>query len=88
MEDKDIEMPRVDEPTVEFRLISDKSAMKVTNEDINETLIEITGYDLQVNFNMQYLKTLQDIEAAKEGVAKLFGEIIMEKLLEHKNKQQ
>ena len=74
-QEKDIQLPTVDEPTVEFKLNSDRSVYRVTNQELNEPLVEITGYDLQINFNMQYLRSVEDIEA---------GEIIMDKLLEYR----
>ena len=54
----------VDEPRVEFKMISDRSVCKIVNEDINQTLVEISGYDLQINFNMEYLNSIEDVEAA------------------------
>lgn len=84
-EEKDVNLPDVPEPEVKFKLISDKSVMNVVNADNKEVLIEISGYDLQINFNMQYLKSVEDIDAACKGVADLFRETIMEKLLEYKN---
>lgn len=77
-------LPQVHEPIVEFKLISDRSVYNVVNEEINKTLVEISGYDLQINFNMKYLNSIQDVEAAVNGIGSLFRDIIMEKLLEHK----
>lgn len=77
----------VDEPKAEFRTLSDRDAFAIENADNNEILIEISGYDLQVNFNMEYLNSIQDVEAAVNGIGDLFRQIIMEKLLEYKQKQ-
>lgn len=74
----------VSEPRVEFRLISDRSVFNVVNPEIQKTLVEISGYDLQIKFNLEYLNTMADVEAAIEGLGKLFREIILEKLLEDK----
>ncbi len=76
----------IPEPTVQFRVNSDRIVREIINPDINQTLVHISGYDLQINFNMQYLKSIEDVEAACNGIAQLFRDIIMEKLLEH-NKQ-
>lgn len=86
MEEKEqnVELPEVHEAEVKFKLISDRDVMNVINEEINEPLIEISGYDLQINFNMAYLKSIEDINAACEGVADLFRQTIMEKLLEYR----
>lgn len=85
MEEQNIQT--VDEPKAEFRVLSDRDALTVKNADNDEILIEISGYDLQVNFNMEYLNSIQDVEAAVNGIGDLFRQIIMEKLLEHKQKE-
>lgn len=77
---------QIDEPIVKFRLNSDRIVREVINEEINQVLVHISGYDLQINFNMQFLKSVEDVEAACSGLAQLFRDMIMEKLLEG-NKQ-
>lgn len=83
-EEKDVQLPEVDEPEVKFKLISDRDIMNVESGDNGEKLIEISGYDLQINFNMQYLKSIEDINAACKGISDLFRETILEKLLEYR----
>lgn len=75
-----------DEPKIEFRLISDRGLYEVRNADIDKPLVEISGYDLQINFNMEYINSIQDVEAAVEGLGQLFRDIIMEQLLKYKQK--
>lgn len=87
-QDKDRQLPKVDEPIVKFRLVSDRDVMNIVNDDIKETLVEISGYDLQINFNMQYLKSVEDINAARNGIADLFQQLIMEKLLEYRKQKE
>ncbi len=87
-QDKDIQLPKVDEPIVKFRLVSDRDVMNIVNDDIKETLVEISGYNLQINFNMQYLKSVEDINAARNGIADLFQQLIMEKLLEYRKQKE
>jgi len=82
MEERDENLQPVNEPEVKFKLISGRDTMNVINKEVNETLIEISGYDLQINFNMQYLKSVEDIEAACQGIANLFRQTIMDKLLD------
>lgn len=77
-------MQPVTESVVQFKMLSDRTVFHVISEKNNEVMIEISGYDLQINFNMEYLNSVQDIEAACGGVSQLFREIITEKLLEHK----
>lgn len=76
----------VDEPIVKFRVNSDRIVREIINADTNQVLVHISGYDLQVNFNMQHLKSVEDIEAACNGISQLCRETIMTQLLEH-NKQ-
>lgn len=87
-QDKDVQLPKVYEPIVKFRLVSDRDVMNIVNDDIKETLVEISGYDLQINFNMQYLKSVEDINAARNGIADLFQQLIMEKLLEYRKQKE
>lgn len=76
----------IDEPVVQFRTNSDRIIREVVNAETKQVLVHISGYDLQINFNMQYLKSVEDVEAACGGIAQLFRDIIMDKLLEG-NKQ-
>ena len=78
--------PPVDEPKVEFKYITDRGAFTVKNPEIDQILVEISGYDLQVNFNMEYINSIEDVEAAVSGIGDLFRQLIMEKLLEYKQK--
>lgn len=72
----------IDEPVVQFKVNSDRIIREVINADTKQVLVHISGYDLQINFNMQYLKSIEDVEAACGGIAQLFRDIIMERLLE------
>lgn len=72
----------IDEPTVQFKAISDRIVREVIKADTKQVLVHISGYDLQINFNMQYLKSVEDVEAACSGIAQLFRDFIMDKLLE------
>lgn len=76
---------QIDEPIVKFRVNSDRIVREVINEEINQVLVHISGYDLQINFNMQFLKSIEDVEAACTGITQLFRDMIMEQLL-HRNK--
>lgn len=88
MEEENKMPETVDEPTIRFKVISDRGAFNIINEEINKTLVEISGYDLQVNFNMEYINSIADVEAAVAGIGDLFRQIIMDKLLEYKQNKQ
>lgn len=93
MEDliKDGKMPEeasslseVPEPTVSFRMTSDRGIYEVRSKEADAALVEISGYDLQMIFNMQYLNSMEDIENALDGLKTLFRELIMEQIMERK----
>lgn len=75
------------EPTVEFKSISDRTVFSIRNDEIKQNLVEISGYDLLVNFNMEYINSVEDVEAAVSGIGDLFRRLIMDKLLEHKKQK-
>lgn len=83
-ESEQLKLSAVPEAEVKFKIISDRDVMNVVNADSSEVLIEISGYDLQINFNMEYLKSVEDIDAACNGIAQLFRDTIMDKLLEYR----
>lgn len=80
-DENDIKPVGGQEQTVTFRLESDRDLYEIRNPNVDESLIKITGYDLQVWFNPKYLKSVEDIEAACNGVHNLFRELIMEQML-------
>lgn len=86
MEDKLPEMQ--EEPKVVFKSVSDRDVFVVSNPDIGQNLVEISGYDLQINFNMDFIKTIEDVEAAIEGMGEIWRKIIMSQLLGAKNEQK
>lgn len=72
------------EPTVTFKTITDLTTLSVINTDTKQTMVEISGYNLQVNFNMQYINSVEDVELAVKGISDLFRRTILDKLLENK----
>lgn len=83
MNDQEEIVSQVPEPTITFKSITDHDILNVVSEENGEVLIQISGYGLQMGFNMQYLRSVQDIEAAVTGIADLFREQIMEAALQH-----
>lgn len=74
------------EPEVVFNAMSDKRVCSVMTEDTNETIMEISGYDLQIKFNRDKLKGIAEIESMLDGLKDLFRKLVMEDLLE-KNRE-
>ena len=44
--------------------------------------MEISGYDLQINFNRDKLQNIADIESMLDGLKDLFRRVVMQDLLE------
>lgn len=78
---------KIPEPVVHFKLVSDRIIREIRNPEIDQPLVRISGYDLQIDFNMQYLKSIEDIEAACQGISELVRDAILKKLLGSDNKQ-
>lgn len=70
------------EPEVVFNAMSDRRVLAVMTEETNETIIEISGYDLQIKFNRDKLKDIADIESMLDGIKDLFRRLVMEDLLD------
>ena len=73
-----------EEPTITFDLLSDKRVISVVSEEAEKTLVEISGYDLEIKFNMEYINSVEDVEQAVAGIGDLFRDLIMESLLDNK----
>lgn len=70
------------EPEVAFNTLSDRRIWAVQTEDTHETIMEISGYDLQIKFNRDKLTSIEDIEGMLDGLKNLFRQVVMENLLE------
>ena len=62
--------------------LSDRRILAVQTEDTHETIMEISGYDLQINFNRDKLQNIADIESMLDGLKDLFRRVVMQDLLE------
>lgn len=80
-EDNKTNTPLENEPEVVFNSQSDRRFFSVKSEDEKETMMEISGYDLDVRFNRNVIKTVQDVESLLDGIKDLFRKIIMEDLI-------
>ena len=80
-------LPDVAEPKQTFNSISDRIVLKVVNDEHPDiVLMEISGFDLSINFNMEYLKTVEDIEAAVNGISDMFRNLIIDRIVSNKQK--
>lgn len=54
------------------------------NYDGNEVMCAITGYDLQVSFNMRVINSMDDVESCADALADVFYRALMEQLVARK----
>ena len=62
----------------------DRMTYGVLNYDGNELMAAITGYDLNVVFNMRLINSLSDAEACANALADVFYQTLMEQLIARK----
>lgn len=64
--------------------VEDRMTYGVLNYDGNELMAAITGYDLNVVFNMRLINSLADAEACANALADVFYQTLMEQLIARK----
>lgn len=69
--------------TVSFKR-ADRMTYGAMSYDGNEMMAVISGYDLNIAFNMRTINSLADAEAAANALAQVFYELLMEQLLKEK----
>ena len=71
------------DPTVTFKQFLDRKVYAVKISGENKTLVEISGYDLKIGFNFEFINSTEDVELAVQGISDMFRHMILEKLLEY-----
>jgi len=74
-------MPEAKETTVHFQEMSDLSIIGVVHPKTQESMAEITGYNLDVKFNMALINTPEDIDNVAQGLADAFKEMLLDNLI-------
>jgi hypothetical protein len=69
-----------EEKTVSFQT-GERMMYGVLNYDGDELMAAITGYDLDVSFNMRLINSLADAENCANALSDIFYQALMEKLL-------
>nr|DAE55383.1 MAG TPA: hypothetical protein [Caudoviricetes sp.] len=64
---------------------SERMTYGAMNYDGTEMMAVISGYDLNIAFNMRTINSLSDAEAAANALSQVFYELLMEQLLEEKS---
>lgn len=71
------------EPEVVFKALSDRQRYQIKTEDDLYTVMEISGYDLNIRWNRDLLKDIADVESLLDGLKDMFRQLIMKDLLEN-----
>ncbi|GAB6013400.1 hypothetical protein [Viscerimonas tarda] len=69
-----------EEETVSFKT-SERMMYGVLDYEGNELMAAVTGYGLDVSFNMRLIHSLADAESCANALADIFYQALMEKLL-------
>lgn len=72
------------EETVVFKT-GERMTYGAMNYDGSELMAVISGYDLNIAFNMRTINSLADAEAAANALADVFYEVLMEQLIAEKS---
>lgn len=70
--------------TITFRT-ADRMTYGALGYDGNELMAVISGYDLEIKFNMRLINSLSDAEACADALAQVFYEALMEQLIQEKS---
>lgn len=70
-----------------FNAHSDKMIYGVSSDNGKEILVEVSGYDLRVKFNLDLINSLDDAENACFALANVFFKTLFEQLLEEQKVQ-
>lgn len=73
-----------DEPNVIFKAYTDMIRFEIKEKESENIMCVISGYDLDIDFNMDAIKSADDVETCISGLSSLFRDYIMEKLIEIK----
>lgn len=69
--------------TITFRT-ADRMMYGALGYDGNELMAVISGYDIEIKFNMRLINSLADAEACANALADVFYEALMEQLIQEK----
>ncbi|MFR9546566.1 MAG: hypothetical protein SNJ29_13460 [Rikenellaceae bacterium] len=73
-----------EQKTVTFN-VEDRMRYGAMNYDNTELMAVISGYDLNIAFNLKTINSLADAEAAADALAQVFYEVLLENLIEKKS---
>ena len=84
MKENDKETTEQVPETITFRT-ANRMTYGALGYDGNELMAVISGYDLEIKFNMRLINSLSDAEACADALAQVFYEALMEQLIQEKS---
>lgn len=72
----------MEEKQVIFNSISDKSSLNIAHPDSGETMADISGYGLSVKFNLDLIKSKEDMDAVCVAMSEIFKELLIKQILD------
>ena len=84
MKENDKETTEQVPETITFRT-ADRMNYGALGYDGNELMAVLSGYDLEIKFNMRLINSLSDAEACADALAQVFYEALMEQLIQEKS---
>lgn len=70
--------------TITFN-VEDRMRYGAVTPDGNDVMAVISGYDINIAFNLKTINSLTDAEATADALAQVFYELLMEQLIDQKN---
>lgn len=83
---EDLSQEKIDQAldeTVTFKK-GDMTVYLVENYDGSDIMASISGYGLNVNFNLEVINSIEDAEAMANGLADIFYKTLMDQLIKEK----
>lgn len=83
IDDVTIQRPniQVQESVLQFREKSDLTVFQIIDENTGKVMAYISGYALDISFNLQELKSVEKVEQMIDGIGKMFRKIVLDKIM-------
>lgn len=72
---------KLNERTISFNEMSDLTIFQVTEERTKKLMMTISGYGLEIKFNIAELRSMERIEQLLNGLNTMFRQIVLEQAL-------
>lgn len=72
---------QLSEGVVQFRERSDLTVFQILDEKTGRVMAYISGYALDINFNLGELKSVESIEQLIDGIGNMFRKIVLDKIV-------